>query len=183
MHSPSKQEYNTCKHYRIQCCKINSIKNNCRQLTCYNQDARAFLWHLLEKQHVEPHHIIMNLPATAPEFLDVFAGYTGKRLPRVHVHCFAPKPTKKLTEDQSSIVTNDDYLSAIHRCSSALGCELNNDKVQVHVVRNVAPNKNMLCISFLLPEAVRQLPRMQLTTEDSEQPIAKRQKSETYDDD
>jgi tRNA (guanine37-N1)-methyltransferase len=117
---------------------------------------------------MEIDHVIMNLPATAPDFLDAFRGFTGQHLPRMHVHCFAPKSSEA-----------QDYQDAVDRCAAALGCpiERERDDVQVHVVRDVAPNKNMLCVTFTLPSQVRSLPRVSLEDSPSDEPVAKRLKA------
>mmetsp|Transcript_8114 Transcript_8114/g.19617 ORF Transcript_8114/g.19617 Transcript_8114/m.19617 type:complete len:451 (+) Transcript_8114:112-1464(+) len=122
----------------------NSRKNRCTGLSCYNMDARKFCKHLQESG-IDFSHVIMNLPATAPEFLDSFREFRGARLPRIHVHCFAPKDYNEAVQD------------ALKRCESALGCALDIDgnKVSIVDVRNISPKKNMYCISFDLPEAVR----------------------------
>jgi tRNA (guanine37-N1)-methyltransferase len=146
----------------------NKQKNKCHQdnnnnlLTCYNTDARAFC-HQLQDEGIDFHHVLMNLPASAPEFLDAFRGFTGKSLPRIHVHCFGPKGSKE-SEEQ-----------AVGRCSKALGCPLDIEKVTVHLVRDVAPKKNMYCVSFDLPEETRALPRVKLQQE-TEEPESKRTK-------
>ena len=132
--------------------KINSSKNKCDQLSCYNDDGRAMV-RTLQKGGVHVNHFIMNLPASAPEFLDAFRGYAFKsnsEQPWVHVHCFAPK-----------VDENDNfYQSAVDRCAKSLGCSLDREKecVKVHVVRDVSPGKNMLCVSFRLPLEVSRLP-------------------------
>jgi tRNA (guanine37-N1)-methyltransferase len=147
--------------------KINGQKNHCSQdrLFCYNMDARAFC-HKLQQPYTndddttatEFHHVIMNLPATAPEFLDAFRGFTNTVLPRIHVYCFAPKKSdRNANADDSSI----DAL-VVERCSNALGCPLDmvRHNVNVRIVRDVSPKKNMVCASFDLPEEVRNLPRI-----------------------
>ena len=154
--------------------KINSEKNKCKNLHCYNEDGRAFA-HRLSREGIKVNHVIMNLPASAPEFLDAFRGYSPSEstLPRIHVHCFAPK------DSQST-----DYQCAVDRCAKALGYSLDRkaDKVSVRVVRDVSPKKNMLCVSFQLPYAVCGLPAITIDggqnkpTED--EPEAKRQKSD-----
>jgi len=132
-----------------------------------NMDARAYC-HRLQDERIRPDHFIMNLPATALEFLDCFRGYpddTNKAndgdgeqqqqqspRPRIHVHCFAAKdPEASKTEIWK-------------RAETSLGCPLDEDRdqAQLHTVRDVAPNKNMYCLSFLLPAAACALPRIQL---------------------
>ena len=128
---------------------INCKKNRCRNLHCYNTDGRAFC-HELQDKGIEFHHVIMNLPASAPEFLDAFRGFTGKVLPRIHVHCFSTKDSDEAEGE------------TIERCARALGVPLivETSNVLVHTVRNVAPNKNMYCVSFDLPGSVRGLDRI-----------------------
>ncbi|WFD36628.1 tRNA (guanine(37)-N(1))-methyltransferase [Malassezia cuniculi] len=120
-------------------------------------------------------HFVMNLPATAIEFLDAFRGvYTRlearvgsalaeelqsrandsevEPLPMVHVHCF----TKALDAPGEDIC---------ERASDALGLGKGERLVppgkdnatpdlSLHLVRSVAPNKDMYCLSFRLPRSV-----------------------------
>ncbi|KAG7338170.1 hypothetical protein IV203_009436 [Nitzschia inconspicua] len=102
----------------------------------------------------------MNLPASALEFLDAFRGYkvVGSGLPStptIHVHCFASKDRKEA------------HQSIYERAEKALGCPFGDTKVSIHNVRDVAPNKNMYCVTFQLPEAVRSLPRIKVGSDDS----------------
>ena len=159
---------------------INADKNHCdtksKKLHKFNMDARQFC-HKLQDEGIAVDHFIMNLPKTALEFLDSFRGYnvntavstlsteTGKdgciddvsqvqarSLPRVHVHCFASKdPVESKKEIWS-------------RCETALGCPLDetDDEVVITEVRDIAPNKNMYCVSFRLPQDVQTLPRIVL---------------------
>ena len=126
----------------------NSKLNKCQNLTTYNIDGRKFIHHL-SNENILPNYIIMNLPADAPEFLNAFRGMWKECVdrPTVLVHCFAEKEGLGSDDDVSS------YDKAIVRCETALGCKLDRmgDEVNVHVVRDVAPKKNMLCVSFLLP--------------------------------
>jgi tRNA (guanine37-N1)-methyltransferase len=139
---------------------INGKKNKCDNLHCYKMDARAFVHNLCDRG-IDISHAIMNLPASAPEFLDAFLGYTGKTLPRVHVHCFGGKDAEA------------EY-QAIERCADVLKCPLDRekDKVSVHIVRDVSPNKNMFCVSFTLPAQVREQSRTVISS--TEAPLAKR---------
>ncbi|XP_073122799.1 tRNA (guanine(37)-N(1))-methyltransferase 2 isoform X2 [Henckelia pumila] len=86
-------------------------------------------------------HIIMNLPASALEFLDAFRGLIERRywngsLPWIHCYCFV-----------RSNETNESILSEAEK---ALGAHIQ-DPI-FHRVRDVAPNKTMFCLSFRLPE-------------------------------
>ena len=148
--------------------EINAKKNRCQNLRCYNMDGRAFC-HKLQDDNIEFHHVLMNLPASAPEFLDAFRGFTGTTLPRIHVHCFS---TKEILEAERA---------TIERCGKALGVPLDKEvsNVVVHLVRNVAPNKNMYCVSFDLPESVRALRRVEISrkmAKGEDEPTTKRAK-------
>lgn len=92
-------------------------------------------------------HYVMNLPASAIQFLDAFRGlYIGKGrttpLPRIHVHCFT-----KFTEEEAQ-----EDLRA--RISTALQFDIALRDLAYHLVRRVAPNKDMYCCSFELPASV-----------------------------
>ena len=88
-------------------------------------------------------HAVMNLPATAVEFLDAFNGafdpavWRG-RLPTVHCYTF---------------MKGEGPDGVLARVEAALGGKLEAPPA-VHRVRDVAPNKVMLCVSFRVPEAV-----------------------------
>jgi tRNA (guanine37-N1)-methyltransferase len=134
----------------------NGRSNRCRNLHCYNQDARDFVCNVVEPRGT--HVVIMNLPASAPEFLDAFRGYgSGDKapdgdpqlLPVMYVYCFAPKD-----EEAAG------YPSALERCQSALACEILSGAT-VRTVRNVSPRNNMVCVQFRLPREARDTRRTQ----------------------
>nr|XP_009783388.1 PREDICTED: tRNA (guanine(37)-N1)-methyltransferase 2 isoform X3 [Nicotiana sylvestris] len=90
-------------------------------------------------EHVD--HVIMNLPASALEFLDAFRGLIRRRywkgsLPWIHCYCFM-----RASE-------TEDYIISV--AESALGARIQSSVF--HRVRDVAPNKAMFCLSFRLPE-------------------------------
>ncbi|KAF9999088.1 tRNA(m(1)G37)methyltransferase [Modicella reniformis] len=96
-------------------------------------------------------HFVMNLPASAIEFLDAFRGlFQGrekdipepkKQLPMIHCHCFS-KTSEKPEQDVKE------------RVEAVMGGHLEEDSVKLHWVRKVAPNKDMYCISFRLPAEI-----------------------------
>ncbi|XP_068648458.1 tRNA (guanine(37)-N1)-methyltransferase 2 [Aristolochia californica] len=85
-------------------------------------------------------HVIMNLPASALEFLDVFKGLLEREhwrgpLPWIHCYCF--------------IRSNESKESVLAGAEATLGARIQNPVF--HRVRDVAPNKEMFCLSFKLP--------------------------------
>ena len=156
-------------------------RNKCTKLLSpYNMDGRDFILKMQQDQIIID-HVIMNLPQNATEFLDVFIGYNKRRngvdsakkmLPTIHVYGFSS------AEDPVQDVACRAALSL--RCSvkelgtdvvstSSLGIvglsgekENNlladsiykNNFVVGHHVRDVAPKKMMICLSFLLPFSV-----------------------------
>lgn len=90
----------------------------------------------------------MNLPASAPEFLDAFRGLFLARseetrpitLPMIHTYCFSK--------------ADDAKADAKAMCEAVLGSIIPEEDCSVHEVRDVAPKKRMMCVSFRLPHAV-----------------------------
>ncbi|KAH9964263.1 Met-10+ like-protein-domain-containing protein [Russula dissimulans] len=105
-------------------------------------------------------HFVMNLPDSAITFLGAFRGILVPSLssssrpdidlaklydvmPMVHCHCFTRELEREAAERD-----------IIHRAEQELGCVLSaENEVNLHLVRSVAPNKEMYCISFRLPRA------------------------------
>ncbi|CAG9465377.1 unnamed protein product [Pedinophyceae sp. YPF-701] len=91
-------------------------------------------------------HVVMNLPASAVEFLDAMAGafpaerFRG-RMPLVHVYTFLRGTEEEAVANVRSVVEQH------------LGGPLDGPP-EVHNVRDVAPGKHMLCVSFRVPEAI-----------------------------
>ena len=131
------------------------------QLHAFNLDGREFLGEVIPKlvasslnqDSASPtvicSHIIMNLPAIAVEFLDTFKGLfqavpyekrNTTELPMVHCYCFS----KSEDPDKDSRETVERYL----------GSPLEEGTYSVFNVRQVAPNKVMMRVSFRLPPEV-----------------------------
>ncbi|KAI9470672.1 MAG: Met-10+ like-protein-domain-containing protein, partial [Benjaminiella poitrasii] len=124
----------------------------------YNMDGRAFIrqavqdLQALDKTNWKTFdHFVMNLPATAIEFLDAFRGlYHDKKeifdrtenakLPTIHCHCFT-----KSSDAMEDITT---------RVNKVMGARPDPSKVSLHWVRNVSPKKDMYCISFPLSSEI-----------------------------
>ena len=88
-------------------------------------------------------NVLMNLPASALTFLDAFVGAFDRRtwrapLPTVHCYCFSKAA--------------DPAADVIAIAERTMGCSLPDAKV--HVVRDVAPQKLMLCLSFVVPDSI-----------------------------
>lgn len=109
-----------------------------------NLDGREFLVDLVRHKGVRPTDIIMNLPASATDFLDVFRGLylpTDSKDDMPTIHCY----TFEMEEDHEKNLTE--------RVETMIGTKLA-DKPFIFNVRNIAPKKNMYCVSFNLPETI-----------------------------
>jgi len=89
-------------------------------------------------EHID--HVVMNLPASALQFLDCFSGLIQKRywkgsLPRIHCYCFI-----RSSESEEFIL-----------CEAQNKLNAKIAEPVFHRVRDVAPNKVMYCLSFRLP--------------------------------
>lgn len=158
-----------------------------RTLMPFNMDGRDFVRHVVAQtavnynaQQASAHpekkvynwppftQVIMNLPASALEFLDVFRGLYHEEsrrvlpLPTINCHCFTR------AEDYRTDV--------IQRAEGFLGGKLE-EPIEVHDIRDVAPNKRMMCISFKLPAAIAYA-----APSDAASPAAKRPALEHEDD-
>ena len=104
-------------------------------------------------------HYVLNLPATAVEFLDTFKGLyagreaefmpqTDRKLPLIHVYLFQAKHENEEQELQEICERVSKHLGA--RISSADP----SSELELFYARLVAPWKKMYCASFRLPAAV-----------------------------
>ena len=121
-------------------------------------DAREFIREIVKdkmleiwssnRDEISSAHIVMNLPALAITFVDVFNGLFAHHqeyrdscqiLPAVHVYCFSKAEN-----------TREDV---IRTCEKHLGHVLDEAHLLgVHFVRNVAPSKDMMRIDFKPPK-------------------------------
>lgn len=119
---------------KMECSKKSKRKEKERAETTCIEISKSKTW-----EHFD--HVIMNLPASALEFLDVFQGifsrsYWKGPMPWIHCYCF--------------MRSNETEEMIIERAETALLSKIE-DPI-IHRVRYVAPNKAMLCLSFRLPE-------------------------------
>lgn len=125
-----------------------------------------------EESYTRPsifNHYVMNLPATAIDFLEAFPGvYAGREslftadpaqqnqqthlLPKVHVYCFSGHSDNEV----------DDHIDICQRISEKLRYTITPEdrvggsgdtkvELEIHNVRLVSPKKQMFCASFRLP--------------------------------
>ena len=129
-------------------------------ITCYNQDGRE----LIRNFDGQIDFVLMNLPASATEFLDVFRGlYCGRKSdlkpPTVFCYHFAEMTSPEKTSTEAVI--------------AKLGCQVVPE--EVHLVRKTAPKTWMTCVRFVVPHAVlydeSENKRIKLDTEKSENSI------------
>ncbi|XP_045679261.1 tRNA (guanine(37)-N1)-methyltransferase isoform X3 [Phyllostomus hastatus] len=134
-------------------CTLNKVE---KRVKVFNLDGKDFLQGPvreelmqqlgpLSKEKKHSVHIVMNLPAKAIEFLSAFKSLldgqpcSSELLPIVHCYSFSKdaRPAEDVQQQAEAVLG-----ISLHACSS------------VHLVRNVAPNKEMLCITFRVPAAV-----------------------------
>lgn len=137
--------------------KLNKTKGN---LSAFNKDGRDFLRNevkndiLKRRETNEPgyEHIVMNLPAIAVEFLDVFhdlftdeeiCKITSKKT-KIHVYCFVKVEKNEKATDIAKLLIEEKINTTL--CHETL--------IDVHYVRNVAPNKDMMRVSFFLTQTI-----------------------------
>ncbi|XP_047594861.1 LOW QUALITY PROTEIN: tRNA (guanine(37)-N1)-methyltransferase [Lutra lutra] len=157
-------------------CKLNKVD---QKVKVFNLDGKDFLegpvreelmqqLGPLSKERKHSVHIVMNLPAKAIEFLSVFKSLldgppcSTELLPIVHCYSFSkdPSPAKDVQQQAGAVLG-----ISLEACSS------------IHPVRNVAPNKEMLCITFRIPAAVL-YKNQTLNLENHDDPPLKRQRTE-----
>lgn len=153
-------------------CKLNKVD---KKVQTFNMDGRDFINGTVKEQLAQqlvlpPEerknsvHIVMNLPGLAVEFLDAFKGLLDEQpsknviLPTVHCYSFSKddNPASDIRRRAEAFMG-----TSIEECSS------------IHLVRNVAPNKEMMCISFRIPARVL-YKNYSATPESTAEPSSKR---------
>lgn len=120
--------------------------------------ARVFLRELIRDKRVPVTQVVMNFPSGAPEFLDTFRGlYKGMEhekmpLPTIHCYCFV-KQAQGTDEARTRMRKNLFGTTTEAELQAAAQCLPDSD-VLVREVRDVAPKKHQVCITFTLPSIV-----------------------------
>lgn len=134
--------------------KINMQKNGVSdtKIEAACSCAREFIKDVVRRK-IAFSKVVMNFPSGAPEFLDVFqnlyADWDGDKpaMPKIHCYCF--------------VKGDSEFGSARSRVRQALfGQEkkglrlLPDSSIDVRLVRDVAPRKAQVCVTFQLPKEV-----------------------------
>ncbi|MFQ6621313.1 hypothetical protein Gotur_002630 [Gossypium turneri] len=138
---------NDLNPFAVEYLERNSVLNKLeKKIKVFNMDGRRFINAMFSSEKARSiTHVVMNLPNDAAEFLDAFRGVYRNQprdkefnFPMIHVYGFSK--------------ARDPEFDFHERIRIAL------QEVAVNVdmrrVRLVAPGKNMLCASFILPKSV-----------------------------
>lgn len=172
---------NSCDSSLITCSNLDGrefIQTVVKQkLTCFYSETKTF--EEINKENITGISILMNLPALAYTFLDAFRGLlcevedfnANLTLPIVHCYCFTnlTEATEKWGGDMN--------IELKHRVLEVVG-GLKEEDLALRLVRDVAPQKVMMCVSFTLtPEVLCGRPKRQLKENNvMDEPPAKSQK-------
>jgi tRNA (guanine37-N1)-methyltransferase len=152
--------------------KLNKVET---RVECFNKDGREFVRDLLTEKR-EFQYVLMNLPAIAIEFLDVFRDGVCdhfEHMPRIYCYCFSKEST-----------VEGRVKDVIKRAEMALNISSKDLKdLSVRDVRDVAPQKMYMCIEFELPRGCKTSSSdgRGRDHEDDEFPKSKRMKVESDD--
>lgn len=148
--------------------KINKVTD---RVSAFNKDGGDFIRTDLKEDLLKrwtdgdskPTHITMNLPAMSVEFLKHYRALiplkdkpSNYQKPIIHVYCFI-----KNAADSSE--------AAKELVESELGTKLGENLQRISLVRTVSNNKDMMRVSFQLPEEV-----MFINSSDEEEPAPKK---------
>eukprot|EP01090_Pellita_catalonica_P020834 TRINITY_DN7631_c0_g1_i1.p1 TRINITY_DN7631_c0_g1~~TRINITY_DN7631_c0_g1_i1.p1 ORF type:complete len:396 (+),score=58.23 TRINITY_DN7631_c0_g1_i1:89-1276(+) len=124
-------------YYLCQNIALNKLST---EIEAFNLDGRVFVQALIADARVGRRkmfdHVVMNLPASAETFLDVFQDFPSDLKPPL-IHCYMFSDAKDLHQD------------CIDRIEVILKRKIGNPLI--HDVRDVSPHKKMFCVTFRLP--------------------------------
>jgi tRNA (guanine37-N1)-methyltransferase len=112
--------------YLLQNSKLNKVQNH---INCYNLDGREFVKKLVSENIVFT-HVIMNLPRTATEFLDVFVNLLPSNYEKVICHCYAFS-----TKENGEALLKEEI-------ETILGKEI--EYIEIFNVRDISPKNYMV---------------------------------------
>eukprot|EP00761_Pharyngomonas_kirbyi_P012080 gb/GECH01012107.1/.p1 GENE.gb/GECH01012107.1/~~gb/GECH01012107.1/.p1 ORF type:complete len:442 (+),score=89.88 gb/GECH01012107.1/:1-1326(+) len=116
----------------------------------YNMDGREFIKHLINNNIIFD-TVLMNLPASAAEFLDVFINAFPEEWPQMpKIYCYTFVRGKE-TAHKEAIQIIGDFLFQDERYREHRSQFEENSDLSTYLVRDVAPNKFMVCVSFTFP--------------------------------
>jgi tRNA (guanine37-N1)-methyltransferase len=139
--------------------------------------ARTFLTRIVRIDNVPITRVVMNFPSGAPEFLDVFSGlYAGleeKKLPMPTVNCYCFARGDEWHDD------------AKQRVRAVLGIPADDIEIPMIVreVRDVAPKKRHVCVTFQIPKSVAYRTRAEVTEVAGIDATSAQKGEETHHDD
>ncbi|EDR28651.1 hypothetical protein, conserved [Entamoeba dispar SAW760] len=110
--------------------RINAV-NNKTTIECDNMDARDYLRKIVIEKHIQPNYILMNLPATAIEFLDCIPELYLQHC-MIHCYGFSPLPNAEDLKKRAFELLKGEY------------------PITIREVRDVAPKKIMYCLSIFI---------------------------------
>lgn len=131
--------------------QLNSCSSHIRS---YNLDGRDFIRHLNDNL-VQYTDVIMNLPQSSISFLDVFINQ--KCRPTIHIYAFSSEadPVNDIRLRIANVLQCDpSLLPPALLWSKTQSKAVSEDCSIAHIVRDVAPKKVMVCLSFQLPKQV-----------------------------
>lgn len=144
-------------HYLRMNMRNNHVKPG--RIITANECARDFLRRLVAVEAVPVTKVVMNFPAGAPEFLDVFRGLYATYLkddgtqllsmpmPEIFCYCFI-KDSNNMDEARNRV------RSALFDGNTDPNTTMPDGLLEVRNVRDVAPRKIQVCVSFRIPESV-----------------------------
>lgn len=101
------------------------------------------------KKYKHYDHYILNLPASATEFLDIFSNIKEGM---VHCYLFASSTSQEtlICKDGIKQCSLEESMEPIMMVQNGFGRKIDNDTCIVRRIRNVSPRKEMYCVSFPL---------------------------------